>query len=363
MKTFKQLKEELDSLYFSEEEILAILSDESIDEEVRKEIFDHFFQEADVDWDAVGKGVAQGVSFGYAPQIKAKAKSLWKGTDYEKELEKEKSEYEKAQERSPKSFAAGEYGSMLIPAGGAVLGAAKAAKMAKGAVTGARAARQASKAAKASKEVGAAQKALSAAEEAAAKAKTGKNISNVAKAEEKVVSAASKQNASLNKMKTLMQKQRNIKATSVLKPTKGKVLATVAGAAAIAANKAGVSTPSVDDVKSGVSDAYDKAKDAVSSAADKAKEKQSPSTNQQAPTTPITGQGEKKATEPNDLEKRIKQLNVQRADIAKKGVGVGDPTKTASERGMSGDAAQKYNQFVAARDEKLKQDLVKIANK
>jgi len=54
---------------------------------------------------------------------------------------------------------------------------------------------------------------------------------------------------------------------------------------------------------------------------------------------------------------------VQRADIAKKGIGVGDPTKTASERGMTGDAAQKYNQFVAARDEKLKQDLEKIATR
>jgi hypothetical protein len=109
----------------------------------------------------------------------------------------------------------------------------------------------------------------------------------------------------------------------------------------------------------------EKAKDAAKNAVDKAKEKLGiPPTGTKTPKPDEPGQvGNAQAGSSDDLENRIKQLNIQRADIAKKGIGVGDPTKTASERGMTGDSAQKYNQFVAARDEKLKQDLAKIANK
>lgn len=218
----------------SEEEldqIIDFINDETIDEALRIEVYEA------VDWDAVGKGLAQGLTFDNAPKIKAKAKSWLKGTKYDDELEKEKSEYEKAKERSPGSYTAGEVGSFFVPAGGAVLGLAKGAKAAKGAFIGAKAIRQGSKAVKAGKEVKKAEANLDLARKAASEVGSGRDLKKVTSAENKLSNAMNKQQDYTAKMKSLVKKQEAIKNQSVFSPTKLKIKSTIAGAAAIGLGK------------------------------------------------------------------------------------------------------------------------------
>lgn len=218
----------------SEEEldqIIDFINDETIDEALRIEVYEA------VDWDAVGKGLAQGLTFDNAPKIKAKAKSWLKGTKYDDELEKEKSEYEKAKERSPGSYTAGEVGSLLVPGGGAALGLAKGAKAARGAFVGARAVRQGSKATKAAKEVKKAESALDLVKKSASEVKSGRDMKKIASAENKLSNAIAKEQGYKTKMKDLVKKQENIKSQSIFKPTKARVATTAAGATAFGLTK------------------------------------------------------------------------------------------------------------------------------
>lgn len=81
-----------------------------------------------------GRGVASGVTFGYADNIIAKAKSLLNGTSYADELKKELEKTAAAKERSPWLYGAGEVGgTFAIPGMAAVKGLKGAA-----ALTGAR---------------------------------------------------------------------------------------------------------------------------------------------------------------------------------------------------------------------------------
>lgn len=263
----------------SEEEldqIIDFINDETIDEEIRTEVYEA------IDWDAVGKGLAQGITFDNAPEIKAKAKSWWKGSKYADELEKEKSEYEKAKERSPGSYTTGEVGSFLVPGGGAALGLAKGAKAAKGVLVGAKAVRQGSKVAKAGKEVKKAESVLDLMKKSASEVKSGRDMKKIASAENKLSNAVAKETGYKTKMKDLVKKQEDIKSKSIFKPTKARVATTVAGATAfgIAKNKPETDSmsnePTISDKTERLQDRVSKAKaerDARESRAEELKQK------------------------------------------------------------------------------------------
>lgn len=363
MKTFSQLRREAATQkeidFKLDESLISFFMDEEVDDTLKQEVFVDVFGDdvvfEAIDWDALGKGFAQGLTFDNAPKIKAKVKSWAKGTKYADELEKERSDYEKAKERSPGTYTAGEVGSMLVPAGGAVLGAAKAARAGKAAITGMRATAQANKAAKAAKQVSAAEKAVDAAQKAKSAANTGKNIKNVANAEKKLSSAAQKEQKYTNNMKDLLNKQSQIKKSSILKPTVGRVAATVAGAGALNVAKS-LRGVSMDDVKQ-------KASDTMSDLQNNAKNALNNFSG--------SGSSAKPASKPeDDNEKRIKELNATRSNLAKQGIGTGTETKTWSDRNPSGPqdkydqaAKQKYNEFVRKRDEDLTKKLQDIQNR
>ena len=205
------------------EELIDFLSDESIDESLRHDVLDELME--DDSWRQTAKdfisGGAKGLTFGYSPELKAKLKTGFSsGKDYEDELAKAKADDEEAQKRSPYAYGAGEIGSMFVGPGGAVLGAAKGAKAVRGAVSGASAARKLAKAEKAAIDI---TKNIDKVEKLKA---AGKSTKGADKILDKAKKAASKAEEAA---KVAKGKEEIIKAGSVLKPTKGKVAATVVG--------------------------------------------------------------------------------------------------------------------------------------
>ena len=203
------------------EDFVAFLSDESIDESLRHDVLDELME--DDDWRQTTKdfmtGLGKGITFGYSPEIKAKIKSGFSsGKEYEDELAKAKAEDEEAQKRSPYAYGAGEIGSMVLP-GGAVAGVAKGAKAVRGGLAGISAARKVGKAEKAAAKVAQGIKDVKDLKAAGMSTKGADKIIDKAK---KVASKAEEA------AKAAKSKEEIIKAGSVLKPTKGKIAATVA---------------------------------------------------------------------------------------------------------------------------------------
>lgn len=66
--------------------------------------------------EAFARAMAQGASFGFSDEITAKIKSMFKGTPYEKEVEKERANYKAAEEQHPMTSMVGEVAGGMVPA-------------------------------------------------------------------------------------------------------------------------------------------------------------------------------------------------------------------------------------------------------
>jgi hypothetical protein len=77
--------------------------------------------------ESAGRGALQGVALGYAPQVIAKAKSLFGDSKYENELQKQKVQQEAAWQEHPYLYGTGMVGSAIPAAGAAVVGGPEAA--------------------------------------------------------------------------------------------------------------------------------------------------------------------------------------------------------------------------------------------
>lgn len=82
--------------------------------------------------EAFARAMAQGVSFGFSDEATAKLKSMFKGTPYEEEVEKERAAYKAAEQAHPITSTIGEMAGGAIPAIGltALTGGAAAAPLA-----------------------------------------------------------------------------------------------------------------------------------------------------------------------------------------------------------------------------------------
>lgn len=94
--------------------------------------------------ESFGRGLAQGASFGFSDEMSAWLESFFKGTEYQDELDKNRSEDTRAREDNPLTFGggdlAGSLATMAVPGGGAGL-ALRGAKAAKSVGDAAKAAR------------------------------------------------------------------------------------------------------------------------------------------------------------------------------------------------------------------------------
>jgi hypothetical protein len=125
MKTFKQLKEEINSL--QEDGVLDTLKGarEKV-QSFKKELVGAVkpYVPSKESMRDFGRGAFKGATWGTGENIMAKARSVVNKTDYGKELEKEKAANVAAEKRSPVAFSGGEIvGSVATPAplaGGAI---------------------------------------------------------------------------------------------------------------------------------------------------------------------------------------------------------------------------------------------------
>ena len=82
--------------------------------------------------EAMKEGALEAVTFGFAPEITARARSIFGDVSYEDALKEERLETETAKEKRPGAFTTGEVaatvGSLAVPGGLAIKGAVKGAK-------------------------------------------------------------------------------------------------------------------------------------------------------------------------------------------------------------------------------------------